>query len=258
MIRVEHLSFAYGNGACILSDLSFEIPSGQKVVMLGTNGSGKTTLLKILNGLLFPAEGAYQYDLHPITRSSLNDKTLHQKFRRENVLLFQNPDTMLFNPTVYDEIAFGLRQLALPHIDEKVQYWARLLGLEKYLKHPPFQISSGEKQKVCLAALLSLEPKVLLLDEPTSNLDPRSTGWLVDFLQDLDVTTVVTTHNLSLAGELGDRTMVLSEDHELIFDGEISELLEDQTKLMDANLIHTHKHRHGDVSHRHFHKHDWD
>ena len=115
--------------------------------------------------------------------------------------------------------------------------------------------SGGEKQKVCLAALLALEPQVLLLDEPTANLDPRSTGWLVDFLQDLSVTSVATTHNLSLAGELGDRVLVLSEAHELIFDGQMRDLLGDEDKLLAANLVHSH--RRGGSGERRLHPHDW-
>jgi cobalt/nickel transport system ATP-binding protein len=258
MIDVDRLSFAYGKNGFTLDNLCFKIHEGQKAVLLGTNGSGKTTLLKLLNGLIFPSQGAYHYRGRPVTKAALRDKEFRRRFRRENVLLFQNPDTMLFNPTVYDEIAFGLRQLETSGVDQKVHAWAKRLHIENLLGFSPFQISSGEKQKVCLAALLAMKPKVLLLDEPTSNLDPRSTGWLVDFLQDLEVTTLVTTHNLSLAGELGDRTLVLAENHELIFDGKLTDLLEDRSTLLAANLIHTHRHRHGDVVHRHYHKHDWD
>jgi cobalt/nickel transport system ATP-binding protein len=163
---------------------------------------------------------------------------------------------MLFNPTVYDEIAYGLRQLGEARdIDGVVREWAVRLGVEPHLKRPPFQLSGGEKQKVCLAALLCLEPRVLLLDEPTANLDPRSTGWLVDFLQDLSVTSVATTHNLSLAGELGDRVLVLSEKHQLIFDGRVEELLGDEDKLLAANLVH--RHRSGGSRERRLHVHDW-
>jgi cobalt/nickel transport system ATP-binding protein len=127
--------------------------------------------------------------------------------------------------------------------------------VEPHLKRPPFQLSGGEKQKVCLASLLALQPRVLLLDEPTANLDPRSTGWLVDFLQDLSVTSLATTHNLSLAAELGDRVLVLSEAHELIFDGRMEELLGDEEKLLAANLMHSH--RRGHSRERRPHVHDW-
>jgi cobalt/nickel transport system ATP-binding protein len=258
MIKVESLSHRYTNGEPVLKDLSFEIKAGEKIVLLGVNGSGKTTLLKILNGLIFPSDGSYFYKTRLITGSLLKDRSFNHMFRKEVVLLFQNPEAMIFNPTVYDEIAFSLRQLELEDIDARVKHWADLLGVSRYLDQPPFHLSSGEKQRVCLASLLILEPDMLLLDEPTSKLDPRSTGWLVDFLQDLEVTTLVTTHNLTLASELGDKTMVLSERHELIYEGGIDTLLEDREKLMEANLLHTHRHRHGEIEHGHFHTHDWE
>ena len=110
---------------------------------------------------------------------------------------------------------------------------------------------------MCLAALLVLEPRVLLLDEPTANMDPRSTGWLIDFLAELDQTTLITTHNLSLAGELGSRCLVLGENHRLIFDGAIRAFLGDRDKLIAANLVHSHRHRHGGELHAHYHIHDW-
>jgi cobalt/nickel transport system ATP-binding protein len=229
------------------------VSEGQKVVLLGTNGCGKTTLLRILNGLIFPQAGTYRYRGRPITGSQMRDKAWSRQFRKEMVLLFQHPEAMLFNPTVYDEIAFGLRQLCDHDLDARVRHWATQLDVQRHLERPPFQLSGGEKQKVCLAALLALEPKVLLLDEPTANLDPRTSGWLIDFLQDLPVTIVTTTHNLGLAGELGDRVMVLSEDHRLIFDGPIAQLKADDETLLAANLVHAHRHRRGLSPHSH----DW-
>jgi cobalt/nickel transport system ATP-binding protein len=256
MIELERVSFRYPEREPVLKEISLQIADEEKVVLLGSNGCGKTTLLKILNGLIFPEEGAYRYGSEPVTRGRLKDRAWSRRFRKEVVLLFQHPEAMLFNPTVYDEIAYGLRQLGPgKDLDDRVRSWAAQLGIEPHLERPPFQLSGGEKQKVCLAALLALEPRVLLLDEPTANLDPRSTGWLVDFLQDLPVTSVATTHNLSLAGELGDRVLVLSEKHELIFDGEVEALLGDEDKLLAANLVHRHRSRgSGD---RRLHVHDW-
>jgi len=242
----------------VLSEVSFEIGPGEKVVLLGVNGSGKTTLLKILNGLIFPSSGFYHYRGREIRRSTFKDGPFNLKFRQEVVLLFQNPDTMIFNPTVFDELAFGPRQVGMEDVDERVKHWADLLDISRHLDRPPFDLSNGEKQRVCLASLLCLEPRLLLLDEPTASLDPRSTGWLVDFLGELDVTILVTTHNISMASELGERTLVLSEGHELIYDGAIDPFLGDREKLLAANLLHTHRHRHGDLEHGHFHIHDWE
>lgn len=258
MIRAEGLGYRYPDGGVALRDVSFEIRRGERVVLLGTNGCGKSTLLKILNGLVFPTAGRLSLDERELTPRALRERAFHRDFRRRVVLLFQHPDAMLFNPTVFDEIAFGLRQLSGEDPAPRVRRWAEAFGLTGLLDRPPFQLSGGEKQKLCLAALLALEPQVLLLDEPTANLDPRTTGWLVDLLQELELTTVVTTHNLSLARELGDRTLVLAEDHRLIFDGRLETLLADEPKLLAANLVHTHRHVHGAREHRHYHAHDWD
>jgi len=241
----------------VLRDIGFTLRAGEKTVLLGCNGSGKSTLLKILNGLIAPTAGRVLYQNEEITPARLKEPALHRRFRGEVALLFQNPDAMLFNPTVFDEIAFGPRQMGLADVDARVRHWADQVGVSAHLTRPPFGLSGGEKQKVCLAALLALEPKVLLLDEPTAALDPRSTGWLIDFLADLPVTTLTATHNLSLAPELGSRALVLGEDHRLIYDGPVQSLLADLDKLAAANLVHTHRHSHGDIEHRHTHVHDW-
>lgn len=258
MLEAIEVGYRLPDGREILSAIDFRLGRCEKVVLLGANGTGKSTLLKVLNGLLPPSTGTVSYDGRVIDRAALREAAFHQRFRREVVLLFQNPDAMLFNPTVFDEIAFGPRQLDLDDVDERVHHWAGELGVARLLDRTPFGLSGGEKQRVCLAALLVLEPKVLLLDEPTANMDPRSTGWLVDFLADLDQTTLVTTHNLSLAGELGDRGLVLGEDHRLFYDGPIRDFLGDQDRLAAANLAHRHRHRHGKTEHSHFHTHDWD
>jgi len=258
VLRAENLGHEYDGAGPVLRDVSFAFEAGEKIVLLGANGTGKTTLLKILNGLIRPTHGRVLYAGQELSVRALKAKEFHRRFRREVVLLFQNPEAMIFNPTVYDEIAFGPRQLGLEDVDGRVRHWADLFGLAKYLARAPFRLSSGEKQKLCLASLLVLEPRVLLLDEPTANLDPRSTGWLIDFLRELDAAVLVSTHSLSMAAELGDRVLALSERHELVYDGPVEGLLEDREKLLEANLVHEHGHRHGRLEHRHYHIHDWD
>jgi cobalt/nickel transport system ATP-binding protein len=258
MIRLEGVGHHYEGARRALKSIDLRIDPGEKAVLLGANGTGKTTLLRILNGLLFPEEGTYWYQGTQITKKILKQKAKGPWFRREVVLLFQNPESMLFNPTVYDEIAFGLRQIDAPLERQKVHYWAETFGLASKLDQLPHQLSSGEKQKLCLASLLAIEPKVLLLDEPTANLDPRSVGWFVEFLADIEASAIVSTHNLSLAGELGSRAIVLSEHHTILFDGPMEDLLRDEAVLIEANLLHIHRHRHGAEEHRHYHSHDWD
>jgi len=237
MIKLENVSFYYENKK-VLDNINLDIKEGERIVIFGVNGSGKSTLLKILNALEFPKEGKYIYKNTIITPKKLKDRNFARIFRKEVVLLFQNPDTMLFNPTVYDEIAFGLRQLKVDNIDERVKYWSNKLGVYKYLNDPPFNLSGGEKQKVCLASLLAIEPKVLLLDEPTASLDPYTTGWLLDLLADLNITTVTTTHNLPLSLDLGDRGVVLNENGKIIYDGNLNDLLNDFDLLEKAKLIY--------------------
>ena len=259
MIKVEGLSHDF-DGTTTLDDVSFRLADGQKTVLLGSNGCGKSTLLKIMAGLLEPRAGRVMYRDRQVGPHALKDGHWRRQFRRETGLLFQNPDSMLFNPTVRDEIAFGPRQHKLADAEERTADWAARLGLSPLLDRAPWTLSAGQKQLVCLASLLVLAPRLILLDEPTSALDPRSTGWLVDFLQDLPQTLVVATHNLSLATELGERCLVLGEDHRLLYDGDVLALRQDSAVLKQANLVHTHRHRHqgGDVEHRHYHSHDWD
>ena len=261
MIAIENLSHSYESQPT-LREVSCTIDAGEKIVLLGSNGCGKSTLLKILAGLLAPAAGRVAYEGHDVSPRALGNKAFRRRFRRETGLLFQNPDAMLFNPTVRDEIAFGPRQHELDDADDRAVHWAQQVGVISLLERAPWTLSAGQKQLVCLASLLALEPRLLLLDEPTAALDPRSTGWLVDFLQDLEPTLVVATHNLSLASELGERCLVLGEDHTLLHDGDVLALRDSPEVLQRANLVHIHRHRHrddpeGESEHRHYHTHDW-
>ena len=258
MIRVEKLSHDH-DGIPALRDLDFAVERGQKVTLLGSNGSGKSTLLKILNGLIEPDAGTvtlWGRDLQEMG----GDAAWRREVRRRCGLLFQNPDAMLFHSTVRDELAFGPLHFGLDEADGRVRRWARELRVENLLDRSPHALSNGEKQRVCLALLLALEPDLLLLDEPTSSLDPRSTGWLVDFLRSLEATVITSSHNLSLASELGDRCLLLGEDHTLVYDGDVLALRDDMELLARANLVHIHDHVHrdGEVTHRHYHSHDWD
>jgi len=257
VIELKDVSFGY-NGKEIFSGLNLYIGSGEKVVLVGVNGSGKSTLLKILDALLFPHRGSYTFKGNPVSRKSLKNRDFHRNFRKSVALLFQNSDVMLFNPTVYDEIAFAPRQLGMDSIDERVKYWAKVCGVEKFLNLPPFNLSGGEKRRVCIASLLICEPELLLLDEPAASLDPPSIGWLVELLDGIKATTITATHNLSLASELGERCIVISPEHSVVADGGIDSILRDMDILKRAKLVHAHRHRHGKMVHSHLHMHDWD
>jgi cobalt/nickel transport system ATP-binding protein len=254
---VENLALSVG-GRPVLREVSFAVAPGERLVLLGVNGCGKTTLLKALDGLLAPAAGRVLYAGEPLTAARLGEAAFRRRFRGEVGLLFQNVDAMLFNPTVADEIAFGPRQLGLADVDGRVARWARRFDVEPLLERPPFELSGGEKKRVALAALMAVEPRVLLLDEPTASLDPATGARLVDFLEGLHGTTVITsTHNLTVAEELGARAVLLAPGRPgVLYDGPTAALVEDLGLLIDSGLAHRHTHHHGDAGHDHFHVHD--
>ena len=250
MIKVDKVSFQYED-KIVLDNVSFEIKKGEKVVLLGNNGSGKSTLLRILSALYF-GTGSYFYNDRLITKKSVT-----KNFRKEVGILFQNPDTMIFNPTVFDEIAFGLREFDVSNIDERVRHIADKFCLTRYLDESPLKLSGGEKQKVMLCAILALEPEFLLLDEPTANMDPKTTGWFVDLMHEMNITTLISTHNISIAYEFGDKALVLNDKHQIIYDGIIDTLMQDKKILIEGNLLHIHKHKHKDFNHSHYHMHNF-
>lgn len=258
LLEVCDLAFAWPEEDPVFAGLSFQIAAGEKVVLLGPNGCGKSTLLRIINGLVFPAAGEVRWQGQPLTRDRLREREFARGFRSDNALLFQHPEAMLFNPTVRDEIAYSPRQLGISDVDARVEHWAAELKLSAMLDLPPFALSGGQKQKLALACLLAFDPQFLALDEPTAALDPRTAGWLVDTLLASDKTLLISTHNLSLAAELGSRALVMGENGALLYDGPLAPALADLELLESAGLAHRHRHRHDDVSHAHLHAHDWE
>ncbi len=242
----------------VLRDVSLAVSEGERVVLLGVNGCGKTTLLKAMDGLLFPDRGEIRHRDAPLTAARLDEAAFRRRFRGEVGLVFQNVDAMLFHPTVADEIAFGPRQLGLADVDGRVARWADALDVAPLLSRPPFELSGGEKKRVAVAAVLAIDPRVLLLDEVTAGLDPASSARLVDLLAGLPGLTVITaTHNLSVAGELGDRALLLDpRGNGVLRDGPVAEILADERLLVASGLAHRHRHRHGDTDHAHWHVHD--
>jgi len=259
MIECRSVSFDYtdfdGEKHPLLRDVSFNIETGEKVVLFGINGSGKSTLLKLLNGLEYPDSGEIYYNGALMDKRFL--KANKATFRRENVLQMQDPNSMLFNTSVYEEIAFGPRTFGFDDVDARVRKYAELFGVTPLLERPPYRLSGGEKQRVLLASLLAVEPAFLMMDEPTAHLDPPTTGWLVELLQAMKITTLLCTHNLSLGRELGTRALVLGPDHTLHYDGPADALFEHPGILDGAKLLHRHRHAHGGKEHTHAHLHDW-
>ena len=260
---LDKVCYGYGAGVLALQDISLTIQPGEKIALLGANGCGKSTLIRIMDGLLHPQTGTITVFGEPITEESLRDEQTAYRFRRRVGYVFQNSDAQLFSSTVREEIAFGPLQMGLsyPEVEQRLCDVAALLEIGKLLERPPFQLSGGEKKKVALASTLVLNPDVILLDEPTNGLDPRSQRWLVELLVTLHQagkTLVTATHDLSIVPEIASRAYVFSEAHTLVAEGSCRKILQDSDLLLGVNLIHEHTHRHGTLIHSHPHFHDND
>jgi cobalt/nickel transport system ATP-binding protein len=245
-----------------LNGLTLSIEQGQRIAILGANGSGKSTLLRLLDGLYFPESGTIKAFGEPLSEQSLQDEEFAFAFRRRIALVFQNPDVQLFNPTVFDEIAFGPLQLRWPkeEIRERVNAILETMEIAHLKDRSPHRLSGGEKKRVALASVLILDPEVLLLDEPTAALDPRSQSQLIDFLVGWGggaKTVVTATHDLDIVEDIADHCYVFQKGS-VIAEGRPAEILGDEQLLRRTNLIHAHRHVHatGEIhSHPHLHHH---
>ena len=256
------VSFAYEGKQLALDKVSVSLRPGERLALLGANGCGKSTLLKLLDGLYFPREGTIEAFGQPLTEPAFQDEAFNFAFRRRVGLVFQDADVQLFSPSVWDEVAFAPLQLGLlkEDVTARVEAALQALRIEKLRDRPPHRLSGGEKRRVALASVLSLEPEVWLLDEPTAGLDPRSQAWLADFIceQGEQGKSVITaTHDLSLVEAVADQVCVFGEDHRLAAQGTPSEILANEALLASCNLIHIHQHPHAgaEAPHRHPHTH---
>ncbi|MFH1484672.1 MAG: ABC transporter ATP-binding protein [Chloroflexota bacterium] len=260
VFQAKNLGYAYNGGITALAGVNLEIAAGEKVAILGANGSGKSTLLKLLDGLFYPSSGELWAFGRLLTQESMADAEYVLAFRSRVGLVFQDPDVQLFCPTVWDEVAFGPLQLGLSQQDvrNRVGDTLALLEIERLAQRPPYHLSGGEKKKVALASVLSLDLEVLLLDEPTASLDPRSQAHLVDLIGELHQagkTIVTATQDLDIVEEIADRAYILNEKNELAAEGGVAEILASREILLDANLVHEHVHRHDGTTHAHPHRH---
>jgi cobalt/nickel transport system ATP-binding protein len=243
-----------------LSGLSMAIEAGTRVALVGANGSGKSTILRLLDGLAFPDEGTVHYQGQLLAEDRFGDDGFARDFRRRVGLVFQNPDAQLFNPTVFDEVAFGPLQLGWPKTEVRDRVGATLarLRIGHLGDRVPQRLSGGEKKQVALASVLVMDPDVLLLDEPAANLDPRSQSQMIDQLVgwgDGSKTVVTATHDLGSIEDIADRCCVL-DGGALAADRVPADVLADGALLDRTNLIHAHRHRHGSgLSHSHPHLH---
>jgi len=227
-VKVENLSFCYPDGQQALAGITLTIYEGESVALIGPNGAGKSTLLLHLNGIL-RSNGTVK-----ILGRQVNDKNL--RWVRSKVgLIFQSPDDQLFSPTVFDDVAFGPINMGYSEAEVR-QSVARALdwvGMTGYEQRSPHHLSIGEKKRIAIATVLSMSPEILVIDEPTSNLDPRSKWSLIGLLKRLPMTKIVAAHDLELVRALCPRTVVL--DHgQVIVDGATNDIMSN-TALLAAH-----------------------
>jgi len=244
VLEVRNLSYTFPDGTEALRGVTFSVSEGECVGLIGPNGSGKSTLLLHLNGILPDSPGgspAVSLFGLPAAEENLPE------IRRSVGLLFQDPDDQLFCPTVEEDVAFGPQQIGEPReeVHRTVADALRQVGLEGFGSRSPHHLSGGEKQRVCLAGILACHPRLLALDEPTSELDPRGKRELAAFLQTLPATKIIATHDLELVVKLCGRTLVLDEGR-IVADGATIDLLSDEGLMLRHGLEKPHilQHRH--------------
>ena len=230
-----------------LDRVSLAVARGERVAILGANGSGKSTLLRLLDGLCFADAGEVRFEGAALNETAFTDEPFAYAFRRRVAFIFQNPDAQLFNPTVFDEIAFGPLQLrwSKEEIITRVHKAMRRMQIEPLKDRAPHRLSGGEKKRVALASVLVLDPDVLLLDEPTAALDPQSQSQTIDFLAANEgaKTVVTATHDLSIIMDIADRCIVL-EGGRVLAEGTPPDILADEALLRRAHLLYGHRHHH--------------
>ena len=236
LLLLDRLSAGWPDRPAVLSRLSLRLQAGERVALLGANGCGKSTLLQLLAGLIPYSAGTLHYRGQLLDRGGAGRSPLGRQMRRETGIVFQQPEAMLFNPTVFDEVAYGPRRLGWPDASDRVWRWLRQLRLDALAEQPPHSLSGGEKQRLALASVLVMAPGLLLLDEPAANLDPRSAGWLGDYLLQTPATVVMSTHNLAMARACTTRAVVLEPGVGVVFDGSTTAALADDALMWRAGL----------------------
>lgn len=232
-LAVKELAFAYPDGHQALFGVNLELNPGERVALLGPNGAGKTTLVMHLNGILPTMQGSVKVAGQLI---DANDKSGLMQIRHKVGIVFQDPDDQLFMPTVGEDVAFGPYNAGLrgAELDTAVRKALELVGMYEFIDRPPHHLSFGQRRRVAVATVLAMNPEILVMDEPSSNLDPASRRELAEIVRSLDVTLLMVTHDLPFAYELCERSVILS--------GGII-VADDSTPAILRNTELLHKHR---------------
>jgi len=231
LIEIQNLEHAYPDGTLALRGVSLRITHSESVALIGANGAGKSTLLLHLNGCLAPTQGHVRIGDFPVMKTTLS------AIRRTVGMVFQNPDDQLFMPTVYDDVAFGPLNLGLPvaEVETRVLNALNQVGLAHLKEKPPYRLSEGQKRSVAIATVLSMSPDILVMDEPSSNLDPKSRRNLINLLKTFTHTKIIATHDLRMVLDLCERTIILHQG-QVAADGITRDLLQNETLLETCHL----------------------
>jgi len=249
-VEIADLSFAYPDGRQALRDVSLNVRTGEKVALVGPNGAGKSTLLLHLNGLL-QGKGDVRVMGRAVQEPHL------ARIRARVGLVFQNPDDQLFSPTVFDDVAFGPLYAGLPEdeVRQRVAWALAQVELEDYAARISHHLSLGEKKRAAIATVLSMQPDILALDEPTAGLDPRTRGRLIGLLRNLPQTILIATHDMNLVARICRRAVILDEGR-VVADGPMREIMTDERLLEIHGLEkpqtlapHAHHHHHNEHAH---------
>jgi len=237
LFRLENLSHQYSDGTLALDNVSLSFAAGERIALLGTNGSGKTTLLHHLNGILQPTSGKVYFEDKPLKYDS---KAL-LNLRRRVGFIFQDPNDQLFAPTVKQDVAFGPLNLGQPadQVKKAVDEALSTVGMSEYAEKPPHFLSLGQKKRVALAGVLAMQPEVLIMDEPTSNLDPRATSEILHLLlrlnKEFGLTLLLATHDVDMVPLFANKLYILNKG-KLVSEGSPAELFSDAELIRSVNL----------------------
>ncbi|MEW6594496.1 MAG: ABC transporter ATP-binding protein [Thermodesulfobacteriota bacterium] len=231
LVELNDLSYTYPDTTQALHSVSFRITHGESVALVGANGAGKSTLLLHLNGVLLPQSGSVRIGETPVTRTTLPE------IRRSVGMVFQDPDDQLFMPTVFEDVAFGPLNLGLPpeEVERRVDDALARVGAGGLRQRPPHHLSGGEKRNVAIAAVLAMRPDVLVMDEPSTSLDPLARRRLIGLLNSFEHTKIIATHDLDLVLDACQRTIVMHQGR-LMADGPTREIFQDENLLHRSQL----------------------
>jgi len=230
VLKFDKVSYSYPNGKNALKNISFSVSRGEKIAVIGENGAGKSTLLFHINGI-FKSEGIVETAGLEVCKKNLIE------IRKKTGILFHDPDDQLFCPTVFEDIAFGPLNLGLPEeeIRKRIKESLGQVDLNGFEERSAHHLSYGEKKRIALASLFAMKPEILALDEPTSNLDPKTRKNLISILKNFEGTLIIAAHDLEAILELCERTILLSKG-EIIKDGKTYDILSDEKLMNESNL----------------------